>query len=322
MMQSKLLTLLLTTTVLLGGCYQKSDGPGIKIDEGRNFVFELREIGPCLKEGLLTQELQTTDLAQFAPTANLHDAYAAFLRESVVKCTESDPGDARINYTKLFRLRETGDSGYLALENRLLDLFKNEDLSNKSVDYKIAFYTNAYNFFAIYTILKHSQGTLIDSIQNFPGNAFADEPYHVELAGEKVSLDEIENQIIRPELLKYNDGRIHFALICASAGCPVILDEPFTEQDWDEQFTQVTQLGFQQRRIFHNEDEVTYLSMLFLWDYYQDFINELKVKDALEFDFEEEAFAAYIRKYTSPDQEVFDEEIDFIEYDWGLNYAK
>jgi len=50
--------------------------------------------------------------------------------------------------------------------------------------------------------------------------------------GEKVSLNDIEHRILRPI---WRDNRIHFAVNCASVGCPNLAAEPFTAAsiyDW------------------------------------------------------------------------------------------
>ena len=48
---------------------------------------------------------------------------------------------------------------------------------------------------------------------------------------EVYSLNQIENEIIRPE---FKDARIHFALNCAAVSCPPLLDKAYTAADLDQ----------------------------------------------------------------------------------------
>ena len=90
---------------------------------------------------------------------------------------------------------------------------------------KLAFLINAYNAFTVKLILK--QDSRPDSIRDI-GSIFSG-PWSQRfftLLGEERTLDELEHQMIRgnPSLM---DPRIHFAVNCASIGCPALRREAY-----------------------------------------------------------------------------------------------
>ena len=80
----------------------------------------------------------------------------------------------------------------------------------------------------------------VDSIRDIdisPG-LFSDGPWGkklVTIEGEQVALDDIEHQILRPI---WRDPRIHYAVNCASFGCPNLHPQPFSATTLDRQLDQ------------------------------------------------------------------------------------
>ena len=63
---------------------------------------------------------------------------------------------------------------------------------------------------------------------------FSDGPWGralIEVEGEALSLDDIEHRILRPI---WRDARIHYAVSCASIGCPNLQRTAFTDTNADE----------------------------------------------------------------------------------------
>ena len=56
----------------------------------------------------------------------------------------------------------------------------------------------------------------------------------VPLFGEKVSLDHVEHELIRGED-GYGEPRIHFAVNCASIGCPALRPEAYMAEHLEQQ---------------------------------------------------------------------------------------
>ena len=58
------------------------------------------------------------------------------------------------------------------------------------------------------------------------------------LAGKSVSLNEIENKLLRAN---FKDPRFHFVLVCGAIGCPPLISGAYLPSTLDEQFeTQTT----------------------------------------------------------------------------------
>jgi hypothetical protein len=92
-----------------------------------------------------------------------------------------------------------------------------------SRDQQLAFLINAYNAFTVELILTEYPD--LSSIKEL--GSFFSSPWKKQffiLLGESQSLDGIEHDLIRGSG-RYNEPLIHFAVNCASIGCPALLDE-------------------------------------------------------------------------------------------------
>jgi hypothetical protein len=88
----------------------------------------------------------------------------------------------------------------------------------------LAFWINAYNAFTLAVVL-HLYPTA--SLRDHAGRVFGSNVWtdaKLRVAGRALSLDDIEHSILR----LMGDPRIHFALVCASNGCPVLRREAYT----------------------------------------------------------------------------------------------
>lgn len=99
------------------------------------------------------------------------------------------------------------------------------DLSKSSEEERLAFWINAYNVCMIYNILlKYPDGFQGKTVIDYKDKFFTGTKYDV--AGQGVSLDDIENRIIRGKnpipgvSLKKLEPGIHVALSCAAQSCP------------------------------------------------------------------------------------------------------
>lgn len=136
-----------------------------------------------------------------------HDAFNSLLSKHV-------SASGKVNY-KGFKADEAKLDAYLkTLENTPLD-------PNWSRSKQMAYYINAYNAATIKLILKNWP---VKSIMDLHGGKPWDVKW-VKLGGKTLSLNAIENDILRP---KYNDARIHFAVNCAAKSCPPLLNKAWT----------------------------------------------------------------------------------------------
>ncbi|HIP38902.1 MAG TPA: DUF547 domain-containing protein [Desulfocapsa sulfexigens] len=96
-----------------------------------------------------------------------------------------------------------------------------------------AFWINLYNGLTIKVILDHYPVKSIMDIDISPG-FFSNGPWDAKLfniQGEDLSLNDIEHRILRPI---FSDNRVHYALNCASLGCPNLQDKAFTATNMEQ----------------------------------------------------------------------------------------
>jgi len=164
-----------------------------------------------------------------------------------------------------------------------------------------AFLINAYNAFTVEKIL--TRWPDIASIWDFGkifGNPFKDDFFS--LFGEKYTLDRIEHGTLRKPGA-YDDPRVHFALNCASIGCPMLREEAYVAARLDAQL---------------DEQAVRFLSDRSRNRFRDGRLEVSKIFDWFKEDFEprEKYFAQYAQVLGYPGGPV---PIDFLDYDWSLN---
>ncbi len=95
---------------------------------------------------------------------------------------------------------------------------------------QLAYWINLYNALTVQVVLTHYPVASIRDIDVSPG-IFSDGPWDrplVTVAGEALTLNDIEHRILRPI---WQDPRIHYAVNCASVGCPNLQEIPFTAEN-------------------------------------------------------------------------------------------
>ena len=137
-----------------------------------------------------------------------------------------------------------------------------------SLDHQLAFLINAYNGWTVELILTGYPD--LESIKDL-GNLFQSpwKKQFLPLLGEKRSLDDIEHNLIRGSG-RYNDPRIHFAVNCASIGCPSLRSEAYTGEKLQNQLAEASEFFLADRERNRLNNQVLEVSSLFKW-YRQDF---------------------------------------------------
>ncbi len=131
---------------------------------------------------------------------------------------------------------------------------------------RLAFLINAYNAWTVELVLRHYPS--IDSIRDIGG--WFGSPWKqkiVEILGKTRSLDELEHQLIRPQ---FDEPRIHFAVNCASVGCPALLPEAYSAARLESQLEAATRAFLADRQRNGLRDGRLYVSPIFDW-YREDF---------------------------------------------------
>jgi len=126
-----------------------------------------------------------------------------------------------------------------------------------------AFLINAYNAFTVELILtKYPDLTSIKDLGGLLSTPW--KPKGVPLLGTKVSLDDIEHEMLRKRG-RYDDPRVHFAVNCASIGCPALREEAFVADRLDAQLDEQTLRFMSDRSRNRWRDGQLEVSKIFDW---------------------------------------------------------
>lgn len=176
---------------------------------------------------------------------------------------------------------------------------------------QLAFLINAYNAFTVKLILDHYP---VESIKDI--GSFFRSPWKIQffmLFGHKTHLDHIEHELIRAN---FQEPRIHFAVVCASIGCPKLQARAYTAERLESMLESATRnfLRDSSRNRFDAQRNTLYLSSIFKW-YEEDF--------AAKSGSVEQFVAPYISDDPKVRQQIQQRQVDveYLDYDWSLNDA-
>lgn len=181
---------------------------------------------------------------------------------------------------------------------------------------QLAFLINAYNAWTVELVLTgypkiESIKDLGSLLQSAWGKNF------IPLLGETRSLDDIEHELIRAEK-RYQEPRIHFAVNCASIGCPALRPEAYIGERLTVQLDDATRLFLSDRSRNGLEGDTLKLSSIFKW-YRQDFERGWGgFKELSQFLI---AYRQALKLSDSDVQRLKSDtlDIEFTDYDWRLN---
>lgn len=190
------------------------------------------------------------------------------------------------------------------------------EFDNWSSDKQLAFLINAYNAWTVELILTKYPD--LNSIKDLGG--FFSSPWNkafIPLFGNEVSLDHIEHELIRGSGL-YNEPRIHFAVNCASIGCPALRNEAYTAELLDVQLEQQTKLFLQDKSRNRFDGNRLQVSEIFKW-YREDFEQDWRNTDSLATFLALYADALGLDAEQQAKLRQGEIAIHFLDYDWQLN---
>ena len=163
-----------------------------------------------------------------ASTARIdHGAWDDFLSRNLVPGPD---GSTRLAYARV-------SPSDRALLDDYLKALTATTISRHARDTQLAYWINLYNALTVQVVLDHYPVASIRDIKLASG-LFSGGPWDkklVEIEGEGISLNDIEHRIIRPI---WRDPRIHYALNCASIGCPSLSPKAFIPETLDARLTQ------------------------------------------------------------------------------------
>lgn len=190
-----------------------------------------------------------------------HDNWNLLVREFVHPV--NDGRATQVDYEGISQKRDQLQSYLESLSSVTRD-----DFDSWNNDTQLAFLINVYNSWTVELILTKYPD--LDSIKDL--GSFFSSPWKkkiVRLFGETHSLDDIEHDLIRGSG-RYNDPRIHFAVNCASIGCPALRAEAFRGDILQQQLDNATTLFLKDSTRNRLAGDVLEISSIFKW-YKEDF---------------------------------------------------
>ena len=160
-----------------------------------------------------------------------HRAWDALLKKNVAVI--GDGHASKVDYAA-FKNQRAALGDYL----KTLSAVTRADYDGWSKPQRLAFLINAYNAFTVELILTRYPD--LKSIKDL-GSVFQS-PWQKKfftLLGAERSLDEVEHDTIRAPGA-FDDPRIHFAVNCASVGCPMLMRDAYVADRLDAQLDDAT----------------------------------------------------------------------------------
>lgn len=189
---------------------------------------------------------------------------------------------------------------------------------------KLAYWLNAYNTAVIKTVLTYYPISSVEDIRPPLALFFLPDKsgfflfQQVTFGNKMISLYAVEHQVI---YARFVDPRVHFALNCASIGCPRLPRQAFSAEHLDEQLDHEARKFLSEERNFaiDHEEKTVWLSSIFDWyegDFLQWYESRFPSKKAKLLD--------YLALYVSPERaeelkRAARYQIRFVPYDWRLN---
>jgi hypothetical protein len=212
-------------------------------------------------------------------------------------------GINRVRYSAVSEQDRKSLSNYLEYLQRL-------PVKQMTRNQQLAYWINLYNAGTVNVILDHYPVDSILDIDISPG-LFSNGPWGKKLFtvdSQSLSLDDIEHRILRP---LWKDPRIHYAVNCASLGCPNLQGFAFTHANAEQLLEQAATSFINHPRAVRVDRGRLLVSSIYHW-FKADFGNDDK------------AVIDHMRRYAGTALKQLLEkriEIDGDEYDWTLNQS-
>ncbi len=236
----------------------------------------------------------------------------SFLFVAVVGFAQKAPSHER--WDKLLRkyVNSSGMVSYKGFQKDKADLdiylktlSDNAPQNSWSENEQKAYWINAYNAFTVALIMKHYP---VKSIKDIGGKIYkVNTPWDIKfinIGGKKYDLNNIEHGILRK---KFDDPRIHFALVCASISCPRLRNEAYTAAQLNAQLEDAGKDFLNDKSKNKISAQKAELSKYFSW-YKGDFTKNGSLAD-------------FINKYSVTKINT-NTKIGSVDYNWNLNEQK
>lgn len=199
----------------------------------------------------------------------------------------------RVDYQGLAKARPQLDA--------YLEGLAQADLAALTADERKALLINAYNAFTLALVLDNYPeiGSIRDLADPWGRRVWR-------LGGELVSLDDIEHGLLRPV---YKDPRVHFAVNCASIGCPPLAARAYDGANLAARLDDATTQALARPAYAVQMGGTLRLTRIMDW-YGGDFVAPDAAPRA-------DSVAAFVARYAKTSESP--ETIEFMDYDWRLN---
>ncbi len=247
-----------------------------------------------------------------------HAGFTTLLKKHVVVI---DGGkSSQVRYAELQKDRAVLQ-GYLGG----LSAVRESDFNRWSKPQRMAFLINAYNGFTLELMLQNYPVKSIKDIGGTFDNRWKRK--FIKLQGQDYSLDRIEHETLRAPGA-YNEPRVHYAVNCASIGCPSIREEAFVAERLDKQLEEQAVRFLSDRSRNRYANGKLEVSMIFRWfaeDWEQGFTGFDGKTPAIKS--REDYFARYTKLLAdnpADQQKIADGKagIGHLDYDWSINDKK
>jgi len=196
-----------------------------------------------------------------------------------------------------------------ALDGYLASLSQANPGQQASREAKLAFWINAYNAVTVKGILREYPTS---SIRNHTPKVFG---YNIWddllllVGGKQYSLNQMEHEVLR----KMGEPRVHFAIVCASIGCPRLLNRAYVASELDAQLTTNTRDFFADRTKFNYDARANQINLSPILDWFSE-----------DFGSNDTQLLAKIAPYLPDDgaRQLATSgraRISYLSYDWDLN---
>ena len=195
-------------------------------------------------------------------------------------------------------------------DRRSLDAYikrlANTRISTYNRDEQRAYWINLYNALTVQEILTNYP---VSSIKEIKSGLFAAGPWQMTLVrveGTELSLDDIEHRILRPI---WRDPRIHYAVNCASIGCPNLIKTAFTADNAEALMESAAKAYINHPRGVKVVNDRLRVSSIYVW-FKEDFDNS------------DSGIIAHLQQHAQPELLEKLKSVTGIDghiYDWSLN---
>ena len=191
------------------------------------------------------------------------------------------------------------------LDSYIADL-STTDVQSLNRDEQFAYWVNLYNAVTIQLILDNYP---VDSIRDIKPSLLSIGPWGMKLvnvAGEDLTLDNIEHDILRG---LWRDPRIHYAVNCASIGCPNLMNTAYDSNSLEEALDANARAYINHPRGARVADDKLVVSTIYKW-FREDFGDS------------QQGVIEHLSQYAEPrlaEQLRGRTKINGHDYDWALN---